>query len=285
MADRRLQGALGAVLLLTAAAYSPVFRYGLVSYDDPDYVGGNAHVQAGLRASTVLWAFRSLDHLNWHPLTWLSHALDWQLFGPAWGAHHAVSVALHLATVAVIFAALRLLTAAPWRSLAVAAVFAVHPINVQSVAWISERKNVLSGLLFALTLAAYAAYARRPRGGTYLLCTMLFALGLMAKPTLVTLPFVLLLLDAWPLGRLARDPGRAIVEKLPWLAMSAADSIVTWHAQANAFEPAAGASLASRVCGAMAGYLGYLEKLAWPVDFAVLYPKSASPCLTQPIGI
>src|SRR4029079_1870399 len=168
--------ALAGIVGLTAAVYAPVLGYGYINYDDPDYVVENPAVRAGLRVSTVRWALRSVEHMNWHPLTWLSHALDWQLFGTHAGGHHASSLVLHLATVVAVFLAFRSLTRAPWRSLAVAAFFAVHPINVESVAWLSERKNVLSGLLFAMTLAAYAFYARRPTAVRYAAVTATFAL-------------------------------------------------------------------------------------------------------------
>ena len=282
--DKWLALAVVGIVCLTAAVYAPVLGYGVINYDDPEYVVENAAVRGGLQLSTVLWALRSLEHMNWHPLTWLSHALDWQLFGPRWGGHHATSLVLHIATALAVFLALRSLTGAPWRSLAVAALFAVHPINVQSVAWLSERKNVLSGLFFALTLAAYASYARRPTAVRYAAVTAAFALGLMAKPSLVTTPMVLLLLDVWPLARIPPLRRRVLLEKVPWLALAAASSIVTLRAQAGALEPLQDSSVASRVCSALGGYLGYLEKIFWPANFAVLYPKPSAPCWMLPVG-
>jgi len=282
--DKRLAWAVVAIVALTAAVYAPVLGHGYINYDDTDYVVDNPALRGGLRPSTVLWALRSVEHMNWHPLTWLSHALDWQLFGARWGGHHASSLALHIATVLAVFLALRSLTRAPGRSLAVAALFAVHPINVQSVAWLAERKNVLSGLLFALTLAAYASYARRPTALRYATVTATFALGLMAKPMLVTTPMVLLLLDVWPLARIPPWHRRVLLEKVPWLAMAAASSVLTLHAQTDALEPLADGSVASRVCAALGGYLGYLEKISWPAQFAILYPKPSAPCWTLPVG-
>ena len=215
--------------LLTLAVYLPAGRNDFVNYDDSDYVTENAHVKSGLTWETVVWAFKTGHASNWHPLTWLSHALDCQVFGVKPGPMHLVSVGFHVVDTLLLFLVLRALTGAVWRSAVVAALFALHPLHVESVAWVSERKDVLSGLFFLLTIWAYARYvqtsvvrsqllvAGKDQGKAhaspftfhasrfYVLSLLFFALGLMSKPMLVTTPFVLLLLDYWPLGRL-RSP-------------------------------------------------------------------------------
>ncbi len=190
------------LVAVTFAVYLPVRHHGFIDYDDMPYVAGNPQVTAGLTWEGIRWAFTTGHAANWHPVTWLSHMTDCQLFGVNPGAHHLVSVGFHLLNVALLFWVLRLMTGAVWRSLAVAALFALHPLHVESVAWIAERKDVLSTLFGLLTIWAYVVYVRRPGLWRYLLALLLFALGLMAKPMLVTWPFVLLLLDWWPLGRL-----------------------------------------------------------------------------------
>ena len=217
-----------AVLCLFLAVTSlmvflPVGRYGYVNYDDSDYVTANPHVQSGLRWENVIWAFKSGHASNWHPLTWISHMLDIQLFGDKPGAEHLVSVGLHIANALLLFLLLQRMTGARWRSFMVAGLFSLHPLHVESVAWISERKDVLSGFFFLLTVGAYVRYAEcrtpttnhasrftfhvsrfTPTCVWYLLALLCCALGLMSKPMLVTLPFVLLLLDYWPLGSVER---------------------------------------------------------------------------------
>jgi protein O-mannosyl-transferase len=268
---RWLTAAISLVLLLgTVTVYWPVRSYDFLNYDDPYYVTANPHVQSGLRWGNVVWAFTSVHASNWHPLTWLSHALDCQLFGQHAGAHHLVNVGFHAANALLLFLILLRLTRAVWRSACVAALFALHPLHVESVAWVSERKDVLSTLFFLLTLWAYVEYADRaeargpkadrnpksesqtqqatgntqhalsvvgPQARTgpllyYFLALALFGLGLMSKPMLVTLPCVLLLLDYWPLARLhSGTAGRLVWEKLPFFALSAVVSVVTCFAQ------------------------------------------------------
>ena len=191
-----------ALALATLAGYWQVRNCEFVKYDDEQYVTENWHVKAGLTRDSIVWAFTTGHAANWHPLTWLSHMLDCHLFGtnPAW--HHFTNLLLHIANTLLLFAVLKRMTAAFWRSAFVAAVFALHPLHVESVAWIAERKDVLSTLFWLLTMIAYVSYVRRPGISRYLLTVVVFALGLMAKPMLVTLPFVLLLLDYWPLERL-----------------------------------------------------------------------------------
>jgi tetratricopeptide (TPR) repeat protein len=275
-----------ALLVLTASVYLPVIRFGFLSLDDPTYVVDNAYVRAGLTPSTLAWALRSVDGANWHPLTWLSHALDVQIFGLSAGGHHATNLALHLLAVALVFLALRSLTGAHWRSLAVAALFALHPLNVESVAWIAERKNLLSAVFYAATLLAYSGYARHPTLLRYAWVTILYALGLMTKPMLVTLPCVLLLLDVWPLDRWRTEVrGRLIAEKLPWLALSAASIAVTVLAQSRGGTVVTwqDLGLGPRICTATAGYAEYVRLLVWPMRLAVYVPGARDPCQELPV--
>src|SRR5271165_3512106 len=196
--------------IATVAAYYPVHKAPFVNFDDQDYVTDNKHVKQGLNGATVKWAFTTFHAGNWHPLTWLSHAADCQLFQLNPAGHHDSNVFLHVANVVLLFWVLQRATGYPGRSFAVAALFALHPMNVESVAWISERKTMLSMLFFLLALGAYRWYAREPRVGRYLAVAVLFLLGLMAKPQVITFPAVLLLWDYWPLGRMfASEPGAA----------------------------------------------------------------------------
>ena len=189
------------LILVTLIAFEPVRRNIFVSYDDNTYVTDNPHVKTGLTRQSIIWAFTTTYASNWHPLTWLSHMLDCQLFGlnPLW--HHLTSLLFHIANTLLLFWVLKRTTGAAWPSAFVAAAFAIHPLHVESVAWIAERKDVLSSLFWFLTIAAYIRYAERPGVAKFLLVILAFLLGLMAKPKLVTLPFVLLLLDYWPLHR------------------------------------------------------------------------------------
>jgi tetratricopeptide (TPR) repeat protein len=235
-------------------------------------------VRAGLSAAGARWAFTSTQLANWHPLTWLSHQLDVTLFGMAPAGHHLTSLLLHLANTALLFFALRRLTRAPWRSLAVAALFALHPLHVESVAWISERKDVLSTAFGFAALWAYAAHVERPSAARYGLVALLFALGLLAKPMLVTLPLTLLILDLWPLRRVDGPASVVplVVEKLPLFALSLAAAAVTWLAQ-RAFGAVTDTPLAARFATAVIGAFGYLEKAVWPVGLAAFYPYRAQP--------
>ena len=185
----------------TVATYTPVWRFAFVALDDPQYVYANKDIAAGLTSDSVAWALTTGHEANWHPVTWISHALDISVFGMNSGMHHVVNLLLHLANTLLLFAVLRRMTGATGRSAFVAALFAIHPLHVESVAWVAERKDVLSGLFFFLTLGAYARYVERPSSGRYVLVALALAGGLMAKAMLVTVPMVLLLLDFWPLGR------------------------------------------------------------------------------------
>jgi protein O-mannosyl-transferase len=191
------------LVILTLAVYFPVRTHPFVNYDDNVYVTENAHVQEGLTWDTVTWALTTYDAGNWHPLTWFSHALDVDQYGLDPAGHHQTSMFLHALNAVLLFWVLMRATGCAGRSLMVAALFAVHPINVESVVWIAERKNVLSMLFFLLALGAYGWYSAKPKLGRYLVVAVLFALGLMAKPQIIAFPFVLLLWDYWPLGRIA----------------------------------------------------------------------------------
>jgi Flp pilus assembly protein TadD len=266
------------LVAVTFCIYWQVRHHDFVAYDDPAYVTGNAKIKAGLTSDSVLWAFTSIHSGNWHPLASMSHMLDVQLFGlnPQW--HHFMNVFLHLVNTVLLFLLLDRMTVSPWQSLFVAALFALHPLHVESVAWVSERKDVLSTLFFLLTLILYSRYVKRPTCSGYLLTLCAFTLGLMSKPMLVTLPFVLLLLDYWPLGRTgfsrpdARTCKRLIVEKIPFFVLSAASCVVTIHAQWDAAANLKGVPLLFRFVNALMAYVYYLGKMFWPSHLAAIYP-------------
>ena len=265
-----------ALLLAVAIVFGPTVGYQFVNFDDPQYVYHNKHILDGLTRNGIAWAFTASYASNWHPLTWLSHMLDCQCYGLWWpGGHHLTNVLLHALTVVLLFRVLRQMTGRLWPSALAAALFALHPLRVESVAWVSERKDVLSGLLFMLTLWAYVRYARRPFSpARYLAVAAFFTLGLMAKPMLVTLPLVLLLLDYWPLGRAGHYASwpRLLLEKLPLLAFSAASSAVTLVAQRDTLKTTADLPFPARIANALVAYAAYLWQLVCPVDLAVLYP-------------
>ncbi len=267
----------------------PALRCDFVNFDDPQYVLENLPVLAGLSPEGTRWAFTTFSNSNWHPLTWLSLQLDVSLWGVGrpWG-FHLTNVLLHAANTALLFLALRALTGAFWRCIAVALLFAVHPLRVESVAWVTERKDVLSALFGFLALWAYAAYARRPAVRRYLLVTVLFAVSLLAKPMLVTLPCLLLVLDWWPLKRAValRDWGRLVAEKLPLLALVAASAAVTVKAQAGegAVAGLAQFPLGVRLGNAAVGYVAYLTMTVWPVGLAVYYPHPGELPVWQTAG-
>jgi tetratricopeptide (TPR) repeat protein len=268
-------GLLGLVLLV----YAPVRGHDFASVDDPGYLTRNPRVVAGLTTAGLAWAFTTGHMANWHPLTWISHMTDAEIFGMRAGAHHVVNVLFHAANTLLLFALLRRMTGSVARSAFVAALFAAHPLHVESVAWLSERKDVLSTLFWLLTMWMYVRYVERPRWGTYLATVAVFALGLMAKPMLVTLPFVLLLVDYWPLNRLSRPAaGRLVREKIPFFVLAIASSAITLVVQR---EGGAIASLGRlpvdvRLSNALMSYLTYLRKTIWPVDLAAFYPYDRS---------
>lgn len=277
-------------LLLGAATillYFPVAHHPFLNLDDKQYVTGNPHVQDGLNRETVEWAFGSYYSFNWHPLTWLSHALDVEMFGLDPAGPHLVNLALHVLNVLLLFWVLARATGYVGRSAMVAALFALHPINVESVAWIAERKNLLSMLFFLLALGAYRRYTQRQGVARYNLVVLCFALGLMAKPQVITLPFVLLLWDYWPLRRLTLpgEEGAAstkfpalVREKAPLFVLCFASSVLTVEAQE------AGGAVASfvkyplsiRLENAVVAYMRYLGKLMWPTGLAPMYPHPGS---------
>ncbi len=284
----RLYAVLCALLAAaTVALYFPVLGHGfLASWDDGNYVILNSHVNRGLAWSTIKWAFTATEQANWHPLTWLSHAFDCQLFALNPAGHHFDNVLIHALNAAGLFLLLTWITRRPGPSLLVAALFAVHPLNVESVAWIAERKNVLSTLFFVAALAGYAWYARKPDWRRYLLVVALFAAGLMAKPMVITLPFVFLLLDYWPLERMqpAASDGtgavgvsfpRLVAEKIPLLVLSAASAWITLKAQRGQVRSVAESSFAIRAENAIVSYALYLWKTVWPARLGALYPPPA----------
>lgn len=261
-----------ALVAITFAVFGQTLTHGFVNFDDDLYVYDNQMITGGLTLKGIAWAFTHVYTCNWHPLTWISLMFDCQFYGlHPWG-YHLTNVCLHAATVILLFLVLREMTGTWWRSAFVAAVFAIHPLRVESVAWVAERKDVLSGLFFMLTLAAYVRYARGPRClGAYGWVAVLFALGLLCKPMLVTLPLVLLLLDYWPLQR-AEPIGKLLLEKLPLLALSAASCVATLFAQSEALHLTHMLTMASRLSNALASCAVYLRQMAWPAGLAVLYP-------------
>jgi tetratricopeptide (TPR) repeat protein len=302
---------------VTLTAYWPVQQCDFVSFDDPYYVTDNPQVRAGLTWRGMAWALRTTETREWHPLTWYSHMLDCQWFGLNAGAHHRTNLLFHVANTLLLFGILRRLTQTRWRSAFVAALFALHPSRVESVAWVAERKDVLSTFFFMLTLWAYARYAQgsarcqvsgvrievsrrfpssifHPSSRFYLLSLLCFALGLMSKPMVVTLPFVLLLLDYWPLGRFQPSSfnfelptlRRLIFEKLPFFLLSAAGSLIafrTAHRGAALFSTDE-ISITGRIANALISYFRYIRKMISPDDLAVFYPHPGTWPLWQVIG-
>lgn len=264
---------LAAVLFLgTVGIYFPTIRFGFVNFDDPGYVYNNVQVRAGLTAETIVWAFTTGAQGNWHPLTWLSHALDWSLYGEWAGGHHLTSAALHAVTVGLLFLWLFQCTGAAWASAFAAAMFGWHPLHVESVAWVSERKDVLCGLFFVLGLMAYTRYARAPSAGRYVIVLLVFTLALLSKPMAVTFPLVLLLVDVWPLGRGVRWV--QIREKAPLLVLAGAHAAVTLAVQqaADYVRTLEAVPFPMRLENAAVAYGMYALKTVAPRHLAVFYP-------------
>jgi hypothetical protein len=258
------------------AIYGQTLAFDFVVFDDDKYVTGNPTVLRGFSQEGIGWAFDNQAVSAWHPLTWYSHMLDAELFGGWAGGHHASNVLLHALAAVLLFAALRSLTGATWRSAAAAAFFAWHPLRVESVAWVSERKDVLSGVFAMLTLWCYARHARTRSLASWLGAFVCLALGLLAKPTLVPLPFALLLLDYWPLAR--REPiVRLLLEKLPLFALSGAAILLTLASQRSFVMPLAGITPLQRAANAVVAIETYLRKLLWPSQLAPLYPHPNLP--------
>jgi tetratricopeptide (TPR) repeat protein len=280
---------------LTLAVYASVWHAEFVRFDDPDYVTQNPQVTAGLTWDGIKWALTTGHAANWHPLTWLSHMLDVQVFGMSAGPHHLTNLAFHVINTLLLFTALRRMTGAVGRSAFAAALFAVHPLHVESVAWVSERKDVLSAFFWMLTLLAYIEYVRHSGVRRYLLVALMIAFGLLAKPMVVTLPFVLLLLDVWPFQRITlwRD-GRWLIgagdrstairlvrEKIPLFALAAASSVVTVNVQrrGGAVGNLAVYPLVLRVENAIISYVAYIAKMVWPMRLSAFYPYRQSPSI------
>jgi Flp pilus assembly protein TadD len=279
------------LIVATFAVYGQVRNHDFVNFDDQDYVTENRHVQDGLTLEGLEWAFTTPFGGHWYPLTWLSHMTDFQLFGLNAGRHHLTSLLIHMTNTLLLFFVFNRMTGDVWRSGFVAALFALHPLHVESVAWVSDRKDVLSAFFWIVTMWSYVRYVERPRTNRYLLVVIFFVLGLMSKATLVTLPFVLLLLDYWPLGRLAfgqsSSPGKShqrtpalhlVWEKTPFFIMLAAASVVTYlsrvaaHLGGYAAEVLNQYPLDIRIANALVSYVRYIVKMVWPSHLTVFYP-------------
>jgi Flp pilus assembly protein TadD len=267
-----------ALTITTAAVFYQVCTYDFVNYDDQIYVYENQNIQTGITLKAIKWAFTTSYACFWHPLTWLSHMLDWQLFDSNAGGHHLTNLIFHIANTLLLFLVLKQMTGTLWQSAFVAALFAFHPLHVESVAWVSERKDVLSTFFWMLTMWAYLRYVKYPNIARYLLTLLVFALGLMAKPMLITLPFVFLLLDYWPLDRIGRFQWRTlyrlILEKIPLIVLSAALSVIAFLVQPSggAVTQLAKFGLNIRIFNALISYVKYIEKMIWPSRLTVFYP-------------
>jgi len=284
------------LIAVTLVAYWGVQNHEFINYDDGLYVTENYRVQAGLTMKSVTWAFTSTHASNWHPLTWLSHMVDCQLFGLNPGYHHLTSLLLHIANALMLFLVLKRMTGSVWKSSFIAALFALHPLHVESVAWVAERKDVLSTFFWILTIWAYVYYTQRPNLARYLLVVLSFSLGLMSKPMLVTMPFILLLLDDWPLGRSRvgrlgcdlnsqtahslnfRKPQSVwaglVLEKVPLFGLAAASSALTFFAQqqGGAVRSLEVFPIETRISNVLVSYVSYIGKMLWPYRLALPYP-------------
>jgi len=302
------------LIIAASAAFWQVTQCDFINFDDPLHVTDNRHVQDGLTAEGILWAFTTGHASNWHPLTWISHTVDVELFGLQPAGHHLTNLLFHLASTLLLFLVLNRMTQAIWQSAFVAALFALHPLRVESVAWVAERKDVLSTFFWMLTMGVYVSYIARPGLSRYLALLLCFTLGLMAKPMLVTLPLVLLLLDYWPLGRLKQQPPQEplsednsrtppvgapvrpaghwpllralLIEKIPLFALAALSSIVTYLAQSHGGAVRSFQALppGARVANAFVSYSAYLVKMLWPTNLAVFYPHPGWWPLWQVLG-
>lgn len=274
------------LMAVSLAVYNPIIRDGFINFDDAEYISKNAHVTAGVTWDTIRWSFSSFYQANWHPLTWISHALDYQLFRSNPAGHHYVNALLHGCCAVLLFLLFQSATGFTWRSLMVAALFALHPVNVESVAWAAERKNVLSMLFFLLAFQSYTWYVRKPGVWRYSGVAFLFALGLMSKPQIITFPFLLLLWDYWPLRRYGSDaspsgPVNSVVsprsfpwllwEKVPLFLLSAISAVITMKAQraGHAIHPY---SFSVRLGNAILSYSRYLRNAFWPTRLSPMYP-------------
>ena len=263
------------LVIATLAVYWQVNYHEFTNFDDSLYILQNQHVKKGLTSESISWAFGFVDIAYWHPLTWLSHMLDCQIYGLIPGMHHRTSLIFHIVNSILLFFVLQKMTGALWKSAFVAALFALHPINVESVAWVAERKNLLSTFFWMLTMLAYVHYTRHPNLYRYFLTLLLLMLGLMAKPMLVTLPFVLLLIDYWPLGRLRQQSTfNLILEKIPFFALSAVSAYIS-SISVQRYGIVVSMELVPmklRLANALISYVKYIEKMIWPKNLAVFYP-------------
>ena len=286
-ARRQVFGVCFFLVAITWLVFGQTIRYDFVNYDDNDYVYANPAITSGLTLHGITHAFSGRHARNWHPLTTLSHMLDCQLWGVRAGGHHFTNVVLHTIAVVLLFLVLKQMTGAIWQSAFVAALFAIHPLRVESVAWISERKDVLSAVFFMLTLGAYARYARFPSFGRYLTMSILFALGLMSKPMLVTVPLVLLLLDYWPLQRFGGRSSikRLALEKIPLLTLSAAAGVATLLLQRSSLAVVEQLPLVSRIGNGLVSCVIYVKQMIWPVGLAVFYPHPGDQLPVWEIGL
>lgn len=272
---------LPALAIITLFVFSPVLWHDFVNFDDPDFVYSNPYIQSGVTLESIRWAFTTGYQANWIPLTWITHMLDVQFFGLNPAMHHLGNLLMHVASSCLLFTFLKRATGGVWQSAAVASLFALHPLHVESVAWVAERKDVLSALFFMLTLHAWLRYSESPGMGRYLIAVVCFILGLLSKSMLVTLPVVLLLLDCWPFQQWRDDKGSPytrrslktlVAEKIPFFALSVCASLITYtvhHARGEAIQ---GYTLLSKVGKSCIAYTTYLVNMVWPVDLAVLYP-------------
>ncbi len=287
-----------ALSFMTLSVYMQTRHHPFSTLDDIVYVTNNPHVASGMTGSNIIWAFTSVDAANWHPITWLSHMTDVQLYGMNPGGHHLTNVVIHVASSLFLLIFLFRSTGSLWRSSFVAALFALHPLHVESVAWVAERKDVLSAFFGFLTLLMYSEYVAKQKPLLYLLCLFCFVLGLMSKPMLVTLPIVMLLMDFWPLGRCqhgAQGSGTRqlsakiiglIQEKAPFFACALFSCIITFYAQSKGGATSGFGEIppALRIENALVAYVKYIIKTLWPRDIAVIYPFPLSIPLWQVIG-
>ena len=292
------------LISVTLGIYSRTGDHDFINYDDPAYIIDNPHVYTGLNIKNISWASTSIHASNWHPVTWLSHMLDIELFGLDPKGSHLVNVVFHLLNTLLLYFLFFGTTKSHWKSFFVSALFALHPLHVESVAWVAERKDVLSAFFFFVTLILYNRYVKRPVLRRYLLTLFAFALGLMSKPMLVTLPFVLLLMDYWPLQRISlfkpivdaqnvapeekeKSPlKKLILEKLPFLSLSISSCVITSYAQwkGGTVAKISGVPLLFRFVNALVAYVGYIIKMIWPYNLSVIYPLPDTITLVQGLG-
>ncbi|HIJ96081.1 MAG TPA: tetratricopeptide repeat protein [Desulfuromonadales bacterium] len=278
---------LGAIALVTLAVFSPVLWHEFVNFDDSIIIYANPHIKSGVTFNSLYWAFTTVYETNWIPLTWISHMLDVQMFGMHAAGHHLTSVLFHVTNSVLLFLFFNKATRAPYRSAAVAFLFALHPLHVQSVAWAAERKDVLSAFFWLLTLNAYLGYSEKRSMARYVTVILLFCLGLLSKPMIVTLPAVLLLIDWWPLGRYTDAPDGSVIpartvvslflEKIPFFLLSAGTALITVLAQRNSGGIVTDYTFLERLSRIDVSYIEYLEKTFWPGRLSVFYPFVGTP--------